>query len=249
MARIQVVVAHPDDETFGTGSLLLQAATAGAATSVVCATRGEAGEGDGDLGSVREAELRRAAAAMGVAEVSLLGYGDSGMAGDPDPGTLAAADAESVRAHVRAAMRAFAPDVVVTLDASDSHRDHVVMRDAALAAAADLGVPAVYLCCLPRSLMRRWADHMALYRPELPYLDVDATAFGTPDDEITTVLDTSAQLGARIAAMALHASQTSPYDGLPDDLRDAFLGPTYLRRMAGDDDALLTDALGAGTRP
>lgn len=90
---------------------------------------------------------------------------------------------------------------------------------------------------------------MALYRPELPYLDVDATAFGTPDDEITTVLDTSAQLGARIAAMALHASQTSPYDGLPDDLRDAFLGPTYLRRMAGDDDALLTDALGAGARP
>jgi N-acetyl-1-D-myo-inositol-2-amino-2-deoxy-alpha-D-glucopyranoside deacetylase len=38
------VVAHPDDETFGCGSLLLHAAARGMATAVVCATRGEAGE-------------------------------------------------------------------------------------------------------------------------------------------------------------------------------------------------------------
>ena len=38
-----VTVAHPDDETFGCGSLLLHAAAAGAQTCVVWATRGEAG--------------------------------------------------------------------------------------------------------------------------------------------------------------------------------------------------------------
>ena len=41
--HVLVVVAHPDDETFGCGSLLLHAAAAGARTSVLCATRGEAG--------------------------------------------------------------------------------------------------------------------------------------------------------------------------------------------------------------
>ena len=39
--RLMVTVAHPDDETFGCGSLLLHAAAAGAQTCVVCDTRGE----------------------------------------------------------------------------------------------------------------------------------------------------------------------------------------------------------------
>jgi LmbE family N-acetylglucosaminyl deacetylase len=37
------------------------------------------------LGDVRAAELRRAAAAMAVADVMLLGFGDSGMEGRPRP--------------------------------------------------------------------------------------------------------------------------------------------------------------------
>ncbi len=68
--RLQVVVAHPDDETFGCGSLLLHAAAAGASTSVLCATRGEAGEiadpslaTPETLGVVRAGELAAASAA------------------------------------------------------------------------------------------------------------------------------------------------------------------------------------------
>ena len=64
-----VVVAHPDDETFGCGSLLMHAAERGARTVVVCATRGEAGEVEqdvpvpaGGVGELREGELRDAAA-------------------------------------------------------------------------------------------------------------------------------------------------------------------------------------------
>ncbi len=38
-------------------------------------------------------------------------------------------------------------------------------------------------------------------------------------------------LGARDRAIAVHSSQTSPYDGLPDDLRRAFLGRDHLKRV------------------
>ena len=64
-ARVLVVVAHPDDEAFGCGSLLLHATASGAEVTVLCATRGEAGEvtvgvvvPPAGLGSLREQELR-----------------------------------------------------------------------------------------------------------------------------------------------------------------------------------------------
>src|SRR5690606_35072375 len=111
--------------------ILLHAAAAGATTSVVCATRGEAGGTAADLGEIRERELREAASLLGVGEVRLLGFGDSDMSGAPAPGTLCAAPYDEVLAAVRDGMAAFGPDVVVTLDASDGHRDHARMRDAA----------------------------------------------------------------------------------------------------------------------
>ncbi len=230
--QVQVVVAHPDDETFGCGSLLLHAAAAGARTSVVCATRGEAGGSDAaDLGAIRQRELREAARLLGVDRVDLLGFTDSAMSGDAGESTLVGAPFERVVAAVRAAVDAVRPDVLVTLDASDSHRDHVRIRDAAIEAARDAGVPRVYLACLPRSLMRRWVEHMRRERPEMEHLDADVAALGTPDADITTVLAAAEHLPARERAMAVHASQTSPYEGLPDDLRRAFLADVHLRRI------------------
>jgi LmbE family N-acetylglucosaminyl deacetylase len=229
--RVQVVVAHPDDETFGCGSLLLHAAAAGAETSVVCATRGEAGGSGADLAAVRERELRDAAALLGVGRVDLLGFADSGMSGDAGPGTLVGAPRERVLDAVAAAVADVRPDVLVTLDASDSHRDHVRIRDAALDAARAAGVPRVYLACLPRSLMRRWVEHVRVARPDMEHLDADVAALGTPDEDITTVLDATAHLPQRERAIAVHASQTSPFEGLPPDLRRAFLASVHLRRV------------------
>lgn len=235
MQRVQVVVAHPDDESFGCGSLILHAKASGAQLGVVCATRGEAGDrsdgGDEPLAVVRERELRAAAALLGVDRLDLLDLADSGMDGEPAPGSLCAADEPDVHAAVRRAMEAFAPDVVVTLDASDGHRDHARIRDVTVAVARDLAVPRVYLSCLPRSLMRRWADEMRVLTPDSPYFDVDAAAFGTPDSDITTVVPAAEHLAARLRVHAVHASQTSPYEALSDALREEFLGTVYLRRV------------------
>ena len=229
--RLQVVVAHPDDETFGCGSLLLHAAGRGAVTAVCCATRGEAGGDGADLGAVRERELHEAASVLGVSKVDLLDFADSDMSGDPAPGTLVAAPLDDVVAAVRRAVDQFEPDVLVTLDASDGHRDHLRMREATVAAAEACGVPTVYLSCLLRSLLQRWIDHMRSERPDIGHLDPEVAAIGTPDDRLTTVIGAAGHLAARERAIAVHRSQTSPFEGLPPDLRTAFLDTVHLQRV------------------
>jgi LmbE family N-acetylglucosaminyl deacetylase len=236
--RLLVVVAHPDDETFGCGSVLLHAASRGADTAVCCLTRGEAGQpraGSGitrdELPTVREAELRAAAAALGVRTVTLLGFRDSDMEGEPHPDALVAAPLAEVAAAIREVIEGFRPHVVVTLDASDGHRDHAHVRDATVAAvdAADWSVGALYLHGLPRSLLRRWAEETRRRDPDSPYLDVDGAGLGTPDEQLTTRIDTREHLEQRWAAMALHRSQASPFDGLPPELAEAFLATDHLR--------------------
>ena len=253
--RVLAVVAHPDDETFGCGSILLHAAAAGATTYVCCATRGEAGEpapGSGvstdELPAVRERELRDAAALLEVAEVELLQYRDSGMAGDAAGETLVGAELADVTAEVVRVLEAVRPHVVLTLDASDGHRDHERIRVATLAAIeqADWQVQRVYLHCLTRSLLRRWADHTRTSNPDSPYIDVDELGLGTPDEDITTVLDTSAHIDARRRAVAAHASQTSPFAGLPDDLEREFLAEDHLQRVLPPPDGTVEHGLFAG---
>ena len=226
--KLLVTVAHPDDEAFGCGSTLAHARDAGMEVVVACFTRGELGEpapGLSDepptpeqLGAIREAELRHATALLGVARVEVLGWIDSGVDGEAAPGSLCAADPAAVEAAVVRLLEAERPDVVVTLDASDGHRDHAVVRDATLAAVDRVAHPpgATYLWCLSRSLMQRFTgvDHL-----------------GTPDHEITTVVDTSALLDQRWAAMRAHRSQVPPYDAMDEELQHAFLATDRLRRV------------------
>lgn len=237
-ARLSVIVAHPDDETFGCGSLLLHAAARGLTTAVVCATRGEAGESSGgeapdpdELGRVREGELRAAADRLGVSRVELLTYRDSGMAGPAGPDTLVSADPAEVADAVRGHLEDFRPDVVITLDGGDGHRDHLVVRDATLSAidSSAWAVDRVYLSCLPQSIMRRWVEHMTATDPTWEHLEAGMP--GTPDEQITTVIDTSRHFAGREDAIRAHASQRSPFDALPLEMRREFLTTEHLRRV------------------
>jgi N-acetyl-1-D-myo-inositol-2-amino-2-deoxy-alpha-D-glucopyranoside deacetylase len=234
--RWLVAVAHPDDETFGCGSTIARAAGLGARVVVVCATRGEAGEprpdvsADGGLGAMREQELHRAAARLGVADVELLGYRDSGFDGPPAAGTLCAAPLHDVTEVFARVVDRRRPDVVVVLDGSDGHRDHLRVREAVHAALSELSEPRPVLAeqCLPNSLMRRWLAEMRLLRPGTVYHSLDPTTLGRDDADITHVLDASAVLEQREAAIAEHSSQASPFDGLSEDLRRAFLSSDHL---------------------
>lgn len=238
--RWLIVVAHPDDETFGCGSVIAHAARLGVGVTVICATRGEEGERSdrvpegADLGAVRESELRRAAAMLGATGVELLGHRDSGFDGPLPDGALCAvpqADlAAEIARHLEPRVR-----VVVTIDGSDGHRDHVHVREAlrvAVTATPATDRPAHYEVGLPNSLMRRWAEEMAALEPDSPYLDIDPEVLGTPDETITDLLETPDLFDLRVAAIGTHASQASPFARLSPALRREFLGATALVRRA-----------------
>ncbi len=239
--RLLVVVAHPDDETFGCGSLLAHSTAAGVPTVVACATRGEAGSPspgrgfDGaDMAQVREAELREAAGLVGVGRVELFDWVDSGMDGEPIPGSLAATPVDDVAAVIVSLIDEVRPTVVVTLDASDGHRDHAHIRDATLHAVqvSSWRPSGVYLHCLPQQLMRKWVEALIREQPDSEHLGLGD--LGTPEDKITTVIDTTTFLELREKAIAVHRSQTSPYEVMPADLRREFLTAERLQRVFPD---------------
>jgi LmbE family N-acetylglucosaminyl deacetylase len=235
--HLVVVVAHPDDETFGCGSLIAQSAQAGARVTVLCATRGGAGERVPDpitdswpLGLVREVELVQAARVLGVTDVALLGYRDSGFEGEAHPASLVATPLDAVTRDLAGRLADLDPDVVLTLDGSDGHRDHVHLRDALAAAIAELPRrPRMVCSSLANSLMRRWVEERA--GSDTAYLQLDLDTLGRPDAELTA-LDTSDVLAIREQAIACHRSQASPYDGLSPDLRRAFLTVDHIEHVA-----------------
>ena len=86
--KLMAVLAHPDDESLGVGGTLAKYASEGVDVFLLTATRGDSGRfrgyrpddprhpGPSALANIREAELRAAASALGVREVSILDYHD-----------------------------------------------------------------------------------------------------------------------------------------------------------------------------
>lgn len=140
------VLAHPDDESFGTGGTLALYAQRGVNVFLVCATRGEAGDMDADcldgfqsVAERREHELRCAAEKLGLAGVYFLGYHDSGMPGSPynqHPQALVAAPLDEVAGRVVEYIRLLKPEVVITFDPIGGYRhpDHIAIHNATVKA-------------------------------------------------------------------------------------------------------------------
>lgn len=141
-----VVLAHPDDESFGTGGTLALYARRGVEVHLVCATRGEAGmmaedclEGYESTADRRMAELRCASTVLGLTGLYFLGYRDSGMPGSPDnahPQALINAPTEQVASQVATYIRSLHPQVVITFDpiGGYKHPDHIAIHQATVRA-------------------------------------------------------------------------------------------------------------------
>lgn len=144
-ARVMLVIlAHPDDESFGPGATLAKYARSGAAVHYLCGTRGEIGSADAEhmqgfesVGDMRWAELTCAAKELGLAGIHHLGFRDSGMAGSDDnrhPQALTAQPVEVVAARIAHFVRLLKPQVVITHDTIGGYRhpDHIMLNQATL---------------------------------------------------------------------------------------------------------------------
>jgi N-acetyl-1-D-myo-inositol-2-amino-2-deoxy-alpha-D-glucopyranoside deacetylase len=247
---------HPDDESIACGGVLARAAAGGRHTVVVTCTGGEEGEnlagidlGGDDLPTHRRRELAAALAALGVHEHEELGYRDSGMAGteaNEHPDSFHRAPLEEAAARLATVIRRVRPHVVVSDDRNGTygHPDHVkahhvTIRAVALAADEDADLPGAawqvpkrYVHTLGRRRLLR--VHQALLAAGIPspfgaegVSHEDDLPFGTPDDDITTVVDIRDQLDRKQEALRAHRSQIgadSFFLNTPPDLREPMFG-------------------------
>jgi LmbE family N-acetylglucosaminyl deacetylase len=253
---VLLILAHPDDESFGFGGLMAWAQSRRLRIGLVCATRGEAGEISHPslgapvvLGAVRERELRGAMAIVGVDPVRLLPYRDSGMRGTPsndDPRSLAQADREAVLADLVFQIRDLRPHAVITFgpDGVYGHPDHVRIGEIATEAVKVAASSADPFLGGPWQTSRLY--HMAVAREDLiemsrresgPFADTPPeviATMGIPRWEITHVFDVREFIDTKLRVLASHATQL-PYQpedsGIGDPAMRPRLGRESLKRI------------------
>ena len=243
--RLLLVHAHPDDETINSGAAMAMYAAAGVAVTLVTCTLGDEGEilvpavahlaadRDDALGPYRHNELVHATAALGVADVRVLGgagcWRDSGMAGSPahdHPRSFVKAAMEPVPDDVDGRPSAVVqlmqvicdvrPHVVVTYDAHGGygHPDHIKAHDITHAAVNAMSnqwsVSKVYACARRRSLEESDRAALAALGSDAPFaVGTDGFGWAVADSAITTAIDATAFLDDKRGAMRAHATQIS----------------------------------------
>lgn len=224
------ILAHPDDESFSGAGTAMKAAAAGARIVLVTATpgeRGKAGEppvcAPGELGAVRQRELRDAAAIIGFEEVHLLGFRDK---------ELADAPADGIRRRLVSIIRHEKPAIVFTFDPDgfNRHPDHIAISrftSDAVAAGAD---PRWYPDAGGAHAVRR-----LLWTPLVAPWDVAADAVMGDQPGADFVIDVAPYRERRAAALRAHRSQHLSIDryffGRPDC--DRILGTEIWRQAFG----------------
>jgi N-acetyl-1-D-myo-inositol-2-amino-2-deoxy-alpha-D-glucopyranoside deacetylase len=242
--RLLLVHAHPDDETLCTGGTIARYADAGVHVTLVTCTLGEEGEviPDGlrglaatsadQLGGYRVGELRAACAALGVSDHRYLGgigrWRDSGMAGTPSndhPRAFVNGSLDEQVAALAEILAEVGPQAVVTYDGNGGygHPDHIRAHEVTMAAVAGAPeVDAVYWTVVPHSTLRAGLAALAPFAAsgELPFpLPAEGELPSVPDEVVTTTVDVSRQLPAKIAALRAHATQVSLWEGDGDRRR------------------------------
>ena len=187
-----MVMAHPDDESMGSGGLILRHTRAGIATSLICATGGEKGwmgrppgAEPKDLPEIRFKELEDAAIALGISSVELWDYPDGGVKGS---------DQQEITQRVWDQILKLRPRAVVGWgdDGAYGHPDHIAMgacTDAAVSAMTEGDRPGLYHIAIDQTaadlydeVIRVTGDHKSMtLRPKE---NVDIVMALDPDEVI-----------------------------------------------------------------
>ena len=249
-----VIVAHPGDEAFGFAGAIASAAAEGAYVVVVCVTRGwfdsrltvasplPGGKNrdvkDGaitwrNLDTVREDELRRSVALLGVRVVRMLDYAE---------GDLDRVDFDELVSRIVEPIRMHRPEVILTFgpDGITGDTDHVVLSRAVSRAYRLAGEPLAFEDDLEEDQVAwRTAKLYHLVVPEEHATAIlgdriPADGFGSSaDPTLALQLGDFAQL--KLAAISRHISQTGsagPFHDWDPAARDAWLSTEHYRLAA-----------------
>jgi N-acetyl-1-D-myo-inositol-2-amino-2-deoxy-alpha-D-glucopyranoside deacetylase len=214
-----------------------------------------AADREGGLGEYRIGELAAACQALGVTDHRFLGgpgrWRDSGMMGTPAnelAGSFWLADVDEAARLLLAVITEVRPHVLVSYDARGfyGHPDHIQAHRVSQRAfeLADGLVSKFYATAMPRSVL---AEAMALLAGDSRggklggvefsrVSSVEGLPFGTDDANVTTQIDASDYLDAKLAAMRAHATQIavdSPFFALSDLVAKKALGTEYYTLLAG----------------
>lgn len=292
--RLLLVHAHPDDETLWTGGTIARYAARGVEVTVVTCTLGEEGEvipeslgglasdQADQLGGYRVGELRSACAALGVADHRFLGgvgrWRDSGMVWErpgvagalptAHPRAFATGSVDDQVAALESVLRELRPQVVVTYasDGGYGHPDHIRAHEITMAAVANVPeVLRVFHAVPSREAID--AGLAALAEAEgMPFaLPGPGELPGVSQESITTVVDISEHLSAKLGALRAHRTQVRVWldrwdkgagvaaYALSNDLAHPLLGSEYYVLAAGDPEGASSDLFGglgvSGTEP
>jgi len=215
-----------------------------------------AADKDGGLGEYRIGELAAACAELGVTDHRFLGgagrWRDSGMMGEPtndDPRCFWRADVEEAAAALLDVVRDVRPQVIVSYDANGfyGHPDHIQAHRVAMRAFEKAGglVRKFYANTVPKSVLIGMVEQMRGRGPGgqppggagfTPVQSADELPFGVPDEVVTTEIDATGYLDAKLSAMRAHATQITvdtPFYALSNNLGVRAFGVEYYILLAG----------------
>ena len=249
-----VIVAHPGDEAFGFGGAIAQAANDGAYVVVVCATRGRfdprlldkppAPGGRNrhyskpvvwrNLDTVREDEMRRSVALLGVNVLRVLDFAEEALPAI-DPAELTGRLVEPIRMHRPDVILSFGPEGV-TGDA-----DHIAVSHAVTSAFDLAAEPLAYEDDLEEDQVAWRAAklyHLVVPGSQLANLAGMAPPdYGSPDETDTLTLELGDLARLKLAAISRHVSQTGsdgPFHDWTPEMREGFLGTEHYRLAASN---------------
>jgi N-acetyl-1-D-myo-inositol-2-amino-2-deoxy-alpha-D-glucopyranoside deacetylase len=218
------VLAHPDDEAFGTGGTLAHYAAQGVDVYLLCATKGESGKitdpslGEvADVGKLREGELKESCKALGIHEPIFLGYADSGRFERTQHGNgkaLMNVDDLELEQTILEHLATLQPDIMLTFDPHGiyGHIDHIKIHRATTAAFWSAGKvmknPPKRLFYTAMASVRM--KTMQQLRETSPLSKLDADIYGVSENSFAVITSVENYLSQKQAAIAAHRSQVGP---------------------------------------